>query len=344
MLFLKVLTPGMLTTVQDCGRHNYQKWGIPVAGAMDEYALRVANILVGNPEKEACLEITLLGPTLEFLADSLVALTGADLGARIEKRECPLWESFWVKKGEKLEFTGVKSGCRSYLAVAGGIDVPVVMGSKSTYLRGSFGGYKGRPLRTGDELERGTAPAPAAVRIPPEYINRPQSPWEVRVVLGPQAESFTEEGLREFLSGEYTVTSEADRMGYRLQGPTIAHKSGADIVSDGIALGSVQVPGQGQPIVMMADRQTVGGYPKIATVITPDLWKLAQAKPGDTIRFKQVELREAHLLYREYEDKIRMIARNLLSDENSGRVEKTRLFRVVIDGMAYTVKAEERRG
>jgi len=344
--FLRIIKPGLLTTIQDRGRFHYQKWGVPVAGVMDEYAFRVANILVGNHEDEGCLEITLLGPVIEFLAPGLVALTGADLGARLNERSCEPWESFRVSKGDILQFTGVRSGCRAYLAAAGGFKIPDVMGSKSTYLRGNIGGLDGRALREGDELEIKSQVKNyelMARAVPAEYRYKQINPQVVRVVLGPQDDAFTQEGIRTFLQSEYTVTHESDRMGCRLDGPRIQHKNEPDIISDGIAMGSVQVPGNGTPIVMMADRQTTGGYAKIATVITADLWKLAQAKPGDCIRFTRVTLAQAHEAYREYENRIKQLPEKLINIQEKTRVTtgNKRLLLIKMAGKEYRVEIEE---
>ena len=310
MPLLSIINPGFLTTIQDRGRFNYQQWGVPVSGAMDEYALRVGNILVGNDEDEASLEITLLGPVIKFLAPGLVALTGADLGASLNERKCKPWESFRVSKGDILQFSGAVSCCRAYLAAAGGFDIPAVMGSKSTYLRGRMGGMNGRALREGDELAvkpqvKCCALTPRAV--PDEYRKKLTNPIVARVILGPQDDAFTPEGIETFLQSEYKVTLETDRMGCRLDGPMIKHKHKPDIISDGIAPGSIQVPGKGTPIIMMADRQTTGGYAKIATIITPDLWQIAQAKPGDIIRFNKITPAQAHEIYLEYESIFRIL-------------------------------------
>ncbi|AVX21753.1 biotin-dependent carboxylase uncharacterized domain-containing protein [Carboxydocella sporoproducens DSM 16521] len=347
MSFIRVIKPGLLTTIQDRGRFGYQQWGIPVAGAMDEYALRIANLLVGNPEGEACLEITLLGPTLEFQAEGVIALTGADLGARLNGQDLPLWQALQVQKGDKLEFTGVKAGCRVYLAVAGGFEVPVVMGSKSTYVRGQIGGFAGRSLRKGDEI--GIRVPRVDLRrlinrtVPREYRYEFTNPILVRVVLGPQDDAFTEDGIRTFLEGQYQVTNEADRMGYRLDGPKIQHKTSPDIISDGIVMGSIQVPGHGLPIIMMADRQTTGGYTKIATVITADLNKIAQAKPGDAIRFQAVSIEEAHEIYRAYEEKIRNVKDKFIFAQKEPFTSKKglkRTMRIWVNGTEYIVEIE----
>ena len=301
---LEVLGGGMLTTVQDLGRYGYQRYGVPVAGAMDPFALQVANALVGNSLDEAALEITIVGPTLRATASCLIAVTGADLSFRVNGRPLPLWMAVFVRRGWIIEFGERERGCRAYLAVAGGVDVPPIMGSKSTYLRGGFGGFQGRALKEGDLIPLGQTalhlPSLAGREFQPGCIPNYSDSPEVRVVLGPQDDYFTEEGIATFLSSEYKVSPTSDRMGYRLQGPEIAHKGRADIISDGIALGSVQVPADKQPIVMMADRQTTGGYPKIATVISADIPLLAQCMPGaSTVTFKAVAVEEAQARYRE---------------------------------------------
>ncbi len=307
---LEVIEPGLLTTVQDLGRRGYERFGVPVAGAMDGYALRAANGLVGNPWDAAGLEMTLAGPTLQAAQSGLIAVTGADLGLRVQGRKMPLWTALYVRRGWRISFDGRRGGCRAYLAVAGGIAVPPIMGSRATYLRGGFGGYQGRALRAGDVLPVGEpACSPvdrAGVRladdIRPPYSDAPL----VEVVLGPQDDRFTKEGIATFLASEYTVGATSDRMGYRLEGPAIAHKTGADIVSDGIVLGAVQVPANGQPIVMMVDRQTTGGYTKIATVVSADIPLLAQCLPGGSrVRFRATTVEAAQARYRHVLDALR---------------------------------------
>lgn len=300
----EVLQGGLLTTVQDLGRRGYQQFGVPVAGAMDPFALQVANILVGNSPGEAALEITLLGPTLRAVEPCTIAVAGGDLSPRLDDKEIPMWTAISVLKGGVIDFGRRKGGFRAYLAVAGGFDVPLVLGSRSTYLRGGFGGLGGRALTKGDLLRTGcSSPYSAAVvgrafpvdRIPP-YGDTPT----VRVVLGPQDDYFTEAGVANFLSGTYRVSPASDRMGYRLQGPEIVHRGRTEIISDGIALGAVQVPADRQPIVMMADHQTTGGYPKIATVIRADIPLLAQCMPGvSRVRFTLTTVGEAQACYRE---------------------------------------------
>lgn len=322
---LEVLDGGLLTTVQDLGRRGYERFGVPVAGAMDPFALRAANRLVGNPLDAAALEITLAGPRLRATEKCLVAVTGADLGLRVNGRGLPPWMAVFVRRGWTIAFAGRRSGCRAILAVAGGVDVEPVMGSRSTYLGGGFGGFEGRALRRGDLVPVGPIaaypgppdpgsgrgsddplradkdlPAHAGRTFPrrliPDYGDAPT----IRVVLGPQDDYFTDGGVATFLSGEYAVSPASDRMGCRLQGPRIAHEDATGIISDGIPLGAVQVPPDGQPIVMMADRQTTGGYPKIATVISADIPLLAQCVPGESrVRFEAVSVEEAQATYRE---------------------------------------------
>ncbi|MBI2461849.1 MAG: biotin-dependent carboxyltransferase [Candidatus Rokubacteria bacterium] len=298
---LFVVEPGPQTTVQDLGRPGYLRYGIPPSGPMDREAFCLANRLVGNPESAAGLECTVQGPRLEIRQESVVAVTGAEMPFRINGQPAPLWQAVLVRPGDLLQLGMVKTGCRAYLAAAGGIDVPPALGSRATYLRGRLGGVEGRALQKGDLLPVGVPPerldAVEGRRVRPDLV--PSYPQEVecRVILGPQDDRFTPEGIEAFLAGPYQVTPQVDRMGYRLKGPGITYRHGHDIVSDGIPLGGVQVPG-GQPIVLLVDRQSTGGYTKIATVITPDIARIGQTKPGHGIRFRRVSLAKAHALLR----------------------------------------------
>ncbi|MBO8162831.1 MAG: biotin-dependent carboxyltransferase family protein [Brevibacillus sp.] len=313
----EVIKPGLFTTVQDLGRIGYQQYGMVVSGAMDPFALRMGNLLVGNDENDAALEITMVGPVLKTCRDCLIAVTGADLGLRLDGHPIPTWKSVWVRQGAVLSFAGARQGCRAYLAVRGGIDVPPVMGSRSTYVKAGIGGYNGRPLRSGDVLEvgiRGLSERPrddflpfANRRLPPEMIPRYGTPVHVRVILGPQHDMFTMDSLEAFLREPYLVTPQSDRMGYRLKGARLTHTGPAEIISDSVACGSIQVPAGGNPILLLADRQPTGGYPKIATVISVDLSLVAQAKPGDHICFHAVSLEESHRLLRQREQTIQMV-------------------------------------
>jgi antagonist of KipI len=312
----EVIQPGPLTTIQDLGRYGYQQYGVPPSGALDNYAFRIGNLLVGNQETAASLEITLFGCQLRVLQDTTVAVTGADLGATLNGNPISMWESIPVRRGDIISFPLPKSGCRAYLALTGGINVHLVMSSAATYTRASIGGLEGRALRKGDILQTGKpVPAPKRARVPSEYIPLYQQQIELRVILGPQDNCFTEDGIRTFLQSEYTVSTQADRMGFRLVGPKIQHRETADIISDGIPLGAVQVPGDGLPIILLADRQTTGGYTKIATAISVDISKLAQAKPDYKVRFRQVSEDEALIALQEYEQKINTVGR-LLRDTN----------------------------
>lgn len=293
---IRVEQGGLLTTVQDMGRTGYQQYGMVVAGVLDPRAAALSNFLVGNVENEAVLEISLLGPRLLFTRDNCIALTGGDLGAEIDGAPAPRYAAVAVRSGQALAFTGPKSGCRAYLAFAGGLDIPVVMGSRSTCLKAQLGGFQGRQLNSGDEIAFRT-PRPTLPRMDKRRLAEPSPRSTLRVVLGPQDDAFTPEGLETFLSSEYTLTSQFDRMGCRLDGPVIAHRTGADILSDGISFGAVQVPSNGKPILMLADRQTVGGYTKIACVISSDFSALAQAKAGDRFRFEAVTMEQAQALY-----------------------------------------------
>lgn len=300
---IKIISPGLLTTLQDGGRYGYQQFGVPVCGAMDRWSLNLANQLVDNHPDEAALEITYMGPTLEFKTACVFALCGGRFEAKLDGAPIEMARAYSAAPGSVLEVGVVKEGFRGYLAVGGGFDAAPVLGSRSTYLKGGFGGVDGRKLQKDDQL---------ALRAPSMWLSfMEQRVYEVdtwryalcdrpiRVVLGPQQERFSDKGIATFLSEEYTVTQESDRMGYRLDGKAIEYAEGCDgnIISDGIVMGAVQVP-SGKPIIMMADRQTTGGYSKIATVITADLPLLAQKQAGGKLRFEAVTAREAAAIRR----------------------------------------------
>jgi len=301
---LEIIEGGIFTTIQDLGRYGYQRYGVPVSGALDQFSLRVANLLVGNEEGDAVLEMTLIGPRIRFLADTVIAVTGGDLAPAVDDQPIPCWQSVAVPCGGILSFNTPRDGMRAYLAVAGGIDVPPVLGSRSTYTQSRLGGIEGRALAPGDSLQLlpGGPLAMVAgrtlhIRDIPAYGNS----HVLRVLLGPQDDAFTEQGIKTFLSSTYTITPASDRMGSRLAGPVIEHRAGADIVSDGTPFGAVQVTGEGLPIVLLADRGTTGGYTKIATVISVDLVVMAQAQADDTVTFRLVTLEEAHSVLKEQE-------------------------------------------
>lgn len=342
----KVVDAGFMTTVQDLGRYGYQQYGVSVSGAMDHVAAKLANILVENDENEGLLEATMIGPKVEFLDNAVIAITGGDLQPAINGKSLELNTSVAVNKGDFLSFKGMKTGLRSYIAFAGGIDVPVVMGSKSTFLKAQIGGYEGRTLRAGDILKTGIAPMSVSGReIAGNFYDYGSAIVELRVVLGPQDDAFTENGVETFFNSKFSVTNNCDRMGYTLTGEKIEHKDGADIISDGISMGAIQVPSSGTPIIMMADRQTTGGYTKIANVITADLPKLAQAKPGDVVVFKKSTIEEAHMLLKNLENKIDEVKKQLYAKNKNIAdeiiVNNIKSYNVRVNGKSYAVKVEE---
>jgi antagonist of KipI len=296
---LYVVEPGFLTTVQDAGRWGWARYGVPPSGPMDRAAHKAANTLVGNAPDAAALEITLLGPHLVANRDCLIAVCGADFDVQVGPLPVPTWHAVYVRSGYHIIVGHPRSGARAILAITGGIYIPPFLGSRATYLMGGFGGFQGRALQTGDQLPLGptslTHPAMRAGTAWP-IVQRPsytRTPI-LRVVMGPQDDYFGADTLATFLASAYTISESSDRMGMRLQGPHLVHQKGSGIISDGIVTGSIQIPPDGLPIVMMVDHQTTGGYPKIATVIQADIPILAQCVPGDTIRFEAISLAMAH--------------------------------------------------
>ncbi len=289
---IQIINPGPLTSVQDAGRFGYMEYGITSSGVMDMDAYHIVNKLVGNHEGEAVLEATLMGPTFQVRGEGLFAFYGADMPATLDGVPLERGKAYPVKDGQTVAFGMAKSGVRTYIAFAGGIDVPIVMGSRSTNMKCGIGGYQGRKLagadvlsvadpkegeKTWEKLMKQSVPAK-------DYPSR----ISIRVVLGPQDDYFTKKGLDTFLHTAYQVSPQSDRMGIRFLGEAIEGVSSMDIVSDGITFGSIQITSEGLPIILMADHQTTGGYAKIATVITEDLCKLAQARPGDHVAFEAV--------------------------------------------------------
>jgi len=301
---IEILKANILT-IQDLGRYGYQKLGVPVSGVMDDYSARLANFLVGNDENRALLEFVLQGPTIKFHASSVFAVAG-DVDVYLNGVKISPWKSYWAKRGDILEVGTLKSGVYGYIAFAGGIDVLKILGSASTYVRANLG----NPLKAGDKLKLGYAilTGKEGKELPEDFIPKYLNENGIRVVLGPQLEHFTEEGIDTFLSSIYEVTRNSDRMGYRLEGPKIEHsKLGADIITDAIPLGAVQVPANGKPIIMLADRQTTGGYAKIAVVAKVDVPRVAQTRIGGKLKFKAVDVEDAQKLLRKRE----MLLQNL---------------------------------
>jgi antagonist of KipI len=309
MELFAVRNPGPMTTVQDLGRLAFLDRGVPLSGALDPFACRVANLLVGNSEEAAVLEITVMGPTLEVLTPADIALTGAEMGMTVNQAPVRGWRTLRVNPGDVIRIPRAAQGCRAYLAVTGGIDVPLMMGSRSTFVRAKIGGVQGRGLIKGDILHRGAGLLLDRPReLPDVWIPQYAPEITLRAVPGPQDDAFRE-GIDAFFGACYEVTQQADRMGCRLLGPAVHRDAGSpeSIVTEPTMPGNVQVPADGQPIILLVE-QTSGGYAKIATVITADLPNVAQAMPGNTVRFKRVTLEMAHRLYREQQNKLQRIS------------------------------------
>jgi antagonist of KipI len=299
---IQVVKPGWFSTVQDLGRYGYQQYGVPVAGAMDLFSTTVANRLVGNPDDAAVLELTLKGPELEFNGDTHIAITGADLSPTIGGTSTPLWKCTKVYRGSRVCFGTARSGARSYLAIAGGIDVPLVLGSRSTHCSSETGGFKGRPLRQGDVLHIGqltqSAEGLMGKRLPDRLVPHYGKTATLRIIPGPQQHLFSAAAFATLTGSSYIVTPESNRMGYRLAGPRIVRKAPGHFISDCTTMGALQIPADGQPILLMADRQTTGGYPKIGTVITADLPLAAQLAPGNTVTLALTTIAKAQAALR----------------------------------------------
>lgn len=301
----RVINPGLSTTVQDLGRPGYFHLGIPIGGAMDRLAMRAANLLVGNDEGAAGLEAVFIGPQIEFTSDTVVAVTGADMPIKLDGEEKPGWTAFAVKKGQVLSFDFLKTGARIYIAVAGGIDVPVALGSRSTYPIGALGGFKGRAIAAGDELPLGAAANAKNGRSVPEALRRgPGRPAELRVLPGLYWHRITEESQGGFFEDHWKVAPEADRMGYRFRGgrklqfvereqPFGAGSDPSNIVDSCYPYGSIQVPGGTEPIILHRDAVSGGGYFMIGTVISADMDLIGQMQPNTPTRFVRVTIDDA---------------------------------------------------
>lgn len=353
---LKINKGGMFTTVQDLGRWGHQSEGVPVAGAMDLEALRLGNTMLGNDENAAALEVTILGPEIAVAGEGLVLFAGADLGFSVNGETVGSWKVAALKDGDVLSFTAPKRGCRGCLCFPGGIDVPVVMGSRSTYTRAKIGGYQGRALKSGDMLKTGEGLAAwrklAGFTLPEELCPDYSAEKPLKILTGLQEDAFTKEGIETFFSSEYTVSTETDRMGSRLEGPAIKHgEKGADIVSDGIPMGAVQIPGHGTPIAMLADRQTTGGYTKIGVLTPASIQTLVQRLPGLKIRFERASMPEAVAELQKTKNAVSEINRlrasfisaPAVSPASAGFYESLRLrqFKLTVDRKSYDVTCEE---
>lgn len=314
---IEIVQPGFFATIQDLGRFGSQKYGVIVGGAMDSLSLRIANVLVGNEEGEAALEVTMFGTELKFENDCLIAMTGGNLDPVIDGEKVPMWQPVFAQKGQVLKFKSLLAGYRAYIAFAGGIKVPEVMGSKSTYIRAKIGGYEGRELQRRDILACGDLTSTNKMMVEQaKAMNAPFS-WSVhyasfytfkrsqtiRILTGSEFDRFDSESQKALVSEPYKLSVNADRMGYQLEGETLSLSEKFELLSEGVTYGTIQVPSNGQPIILMADRQTTGGYPKIGQVISADLPRLAQLQPGNKIHFEIVSIDEAErLLVRQEQD------------------------------------------
>lgn len=299
---IHVLHPGLFTTVQDLGRYGYQRFGVSVSGAMDPWALTVGNRLLGNPDRAAGLEITLQGPDLLFEQALSIALTGADLSPTGDGLAIPMWTVVAMKAGSRLRFGVRRQGSRAYLTVAGGITGPMTLGSLSTHVRSGLGGPAGRAVKKWDRFsvgpDRRAASHSLGRSLPDPYRPRYSMSPTVRIMPGPQSDYFTDEAVRLLTDSSYRVTTESDRMGYRLEGEELPHRASAEIVSEAVCPGSLQVPPNRQPILLMADCQPTGGYAKLATMISADRSLAAQLAPGDSLSFRLITAQRASELFR----------------------------------------------
>ena len=337
---------GPLTTVQDKGRLGYQNLGFSASGAMDRRALRLANLLLDNEENDAVLEVTMVGPKFTFESPNCFVLTGADLKASLNGQVLETNRVYAAGAGDVVDFpqSFPSRGARAYIGFAGGLDLPPLMGSRSTYLKGKMGGLEGRGLKTGDRLEflapRPQLPNLEKRRLPEDFETvYGGRQVKIRVILGPQEDAFTAQGIETFLSQPYTVTNDFDRMGCRLDGPVIQHKGDGNIISDGMVTGAIQVPTSGLPIIMLAERQTVGGYTKIAAVISADLPVIGQARPGDIIRFQAVSVAQAHQAWREQQARLEELEQKLngpLPEKKS----RENHYRISLNGKEYQLSIQ----
>lgn len=331
-----ITSPGLLTTIQDEGRFGYGQFGVTPSGPMDTESFQIANLLVSNPPGESALEATVLGPAFHVTEDTVIAITGADMSPTLDGRPIPMNRAICISAGSEVKLRSAKNGSRTYIAFYGGFDIPPVMGSRATSLQCHIGGLEGRKLEKGDVIPlRKVCDAPQNLshRSVVHHIRRKHENI-IRVILGPQDDAFTEDGFAAFLETPYTVSKEFDRMGCRLEGKPIRHKTDGNIISDGIVNGAIQIPTTGQPIIMLAERQATGGYTKIATVISADLPVIGQCCPGDVIRFQAVSIEEAHRLLRQ--QRIRLDDLKHSMNTPSG----VHTYKVSMDGKIYEVVAE----
>ncbi|MBT3942305.1 MAG: biotin-dependent carboxyltransferase [Chloroflexi bacterium] len=336
---LKVISPGPISTIQDLGRSGYQRFGVSVSGAADRYALRLGNLLVGNDQRGAAIEVTLGGAEFEFSTRTTFAITGADLSPSLNGAPIPMWQTVEADTGDRLSLSAPASadaGLRTYVNVSGSIDTPSVLGSRSTHIGARLGGIDGGALKVDDEIPLGpvTNPVQAGRRVPGHLLPHYSGEITARVVPGPQDDYFDANAIETFYTSSYTVTDKSDRMGCRLDGPEVRAVDDAhDIISDGVVTGAIQIPGDAKPIVLLADRQTTGGYAKIGVIASVDLALVAQAAPGARIHFESITADEAAHLARQ-----RMASlRDMTFEEAPPVIENQYLYEVRIDGYDYQV-------
>lgn len=341
---LRVVSPGPLSTIQDLGRPGYQRFGVSVSGAADRYALRLGNLLVGNDQRGASIEVTIGGAEFEFTSPAIFAITGADLSPTLNGAPIALWETVSAAVGDRLSLmspAGPDSGLRAYVNVSRGFDTPPVLGSRSTHIGARLGGIQGRALEADDEIPIGpvTNPVLPGRRVPRDLLPQYGGDIVARVVPGPQDDLFDSDATATFYDSAYTVSDKSDRMGCRLEGPEVPAIDGAhDIVSDGVLSGAIQIPGDSQPIILLADRQTTGGYVKIGVIASVDLALVAQASPGATVRFERISAEDAAALARDRMATLRDIS---FDGPASGVVhadELRREYDLQIDGADYRVE------
>lgn len=340
---LKAVRSAPLSSIQDTGRFAHERNGYTIAGAMDDFALRIGNRLVGNRENEAAIEMTYLGGEFIALQDCLIAVTGADFNPQVNGRNILMWQAMHVRENSLISFPQNRKGMRAYLCIQGGIDVPIILGSKSTDLKMGFGGLNGKKLGAGDIISGSGIydEGFCGYVFPTATVNNnyfwDQEVTSIRVILGPEKEHFTAKGIDTFLNSTYCLSSLCDRQGYQFEGARVEHsEKGPNIVTNYTPLGAVQVPGEGIPIILMRDKQTTGGYPKIATVITPDISKLSQKAPGEKIAFRAINLEEAHKAYAEYE--------NSISQTPLKRIRQTSAYNLKVNGKKFSVIIGEVEG
>lgn len=341
MASIRILKAGIFSTIQDSGRFGHQAKGISVSGAMDQLSLKIANILVGNDENMPCIEMTIKGDKILFESDALIALTGSDMAFKINGYEININRTLFVNKGDVLDSDFSKAGKYAYLSIRGGFKVESILGSASTFLRASIGGYEGRKLAKDDillcpDLELSMS---KMVMVNSEILDMIYFQRKIRFVYGSERDRFTEDGIKTFLNSTYTIQNDSDRMGYRFTGDEVEHVTDGDIISGGINFGSIQVPGNGQPIVMMADRQTTGGYTKIGQVILADLPMLSQKKPQEIVEFEPVSVEDAIESWKKVNKAIEEWKNSL--DYGYYNINEVRRFNLAFNNKAFNVKVVE---